>query len=144
MQNKDWNQKEDPIFDKFNELTLGKLNQIESGKEGGLKRKGVVLSEETKQKISEQNKGRKIPYIKRQEFSEEHRKKLGEAGKGRSHSEESKRKIKEAKTPSYAIYEGITYTRQELNEKLGYSQKGHTLLRIKNGRIKDKWGIIFL
>jgi hypothetical protein len=125
-------------------LKDGYVNQVQSGKEGGIKRKGKILTEETRLKISQQNIGRKIPYIKRKEFSEEHRKKLGEAGKGKVHSEEAKRKIKEAKTFPYAIYEGITYTREELNEKLGYSQKARTLGRIKNGRIKDKWGITFL
>lgn len=144
MQNKDWNIKEDPLFDKLNEYTIGRLNQIESGKEGGIKRKGVILSEETKQKISEQNKGRKIPYIKRTEFSQEHKEKLAEAGKGRVWSEESKKKVSESKITSYAIYEGEKYSLKELAKKLGYSENSKTIFKIKKGRIKDKWGITFL
>jgi hypothetical protein len=127
-----------------NKLKDGYVNQVQSGKEGGFKRKGKSLTDEARKKISEKNLGRKVPYIKRKEFSEEHRKKLGEAGKGRTHSEESKRKIKEAKSFPYAVYEGVTYTREQLNDKLGYSQKAKTLLKIKKGRIKDKWGITFL
>lgn len=61
-------------------------------------RKGMTLSEYQKRKISEANKGKKLPPI-----SEETRKKLSEAKKGdkhplfgKHHSEEAKRKISEA------------------------------------------------
>ena len=61
-------------------------------------RKGMTLSESHKRKISEANKGKKLPPI-----SEETRKKLSEAKKGdkhplfgKHHSEEAKRKMSEA------------------------------------------------
>ena len=54
--------------------------------------KGQTLSEETKKKISEAKKGKKLAL-----FSEEHRRKLSEAAKGRTFSEESRRKMSEAK-----------------------------------------------
>ena len=50
--------------------------------------KGKIISEETKQKMSEWQIGRKLP--------DETKRKLSEAGKGKKHSEETKQKISES------------------------------------------------
>ena len=56
---------------------------------------GKVLSEDTKRKLSEANKGRQSPN-KGKTSSEDTKRKLSEAKKGRKQSEETKRKISEA------------------------------------------------
>lgn len=160
MQNKDWNQKEDPIFDKLNGLTIQKISQIEAGElrkgktiteehkkiisKTGSSLKGRKMSEETKQKISEANKGKKHPYKKRKDFSEEHRKKLGDASRGKSRPEEVGKKISVAKLKPYAIYQGQVYNTKELNSLLELPSHGKQLSKIKAGLAKDKWGITFL
>lgn len=117
MQNKDWNQQEDPIFDKFNQVTIGKLNMIEAARMNGYstpeglkkrsealkgKGKGKIISEAQRKKISEANLGRthdeetkkKISEShKGKEFTEEHKKNIGKASKDRVKSEEWKEMI---------------------------------------------------
>ncbi|UXR28929.1 G-I-Y Y-I-G endonuclease [Bacillus phage Nachito] len=65
------------------------------------------LSEETKRKLSEINKGKKL--------TEEHKRKLSEAGKGRVFSEESKKKISES-------HKGKKFSK-ESREKMSKSKK---------------------
>ena len=68
------------------DLGTGILRNRTDGGEGS---SGVIISEETRRKISEASKGRTL--------SEEHKRKLIEANKGKTHSEESKRKMSEVK-----------------------------------------------
>ena len=53
---------------------------------------GKQLSEETKRKISESQKGKRSPMYGKQ-LSEEHKRKISESQKGKQLSEEHKRKI---------------------------------------------------
>lgn len=138
------------------------------------KGKGKIISEEQKKKISEANLGRvhdeetkkkMSDAHKGKEFTEEHKKNIGETSKGRvkdeswknmisslhkgkPKSEEQKRKMSEsiskAKTKPYAIYQEVTYTLKELNSLLGFPAHGKQLPRIKAGKKKNEWGIIFL
>ena len=68
---------------------LGKHVSDETRRKVSEHHKGKRLSEETRKKISEANKSRR--------HSEETKKKMSEANKGKHHSEETKRKISEAK-----------------------------------------------
>jgi hypothetical protein len=157
--NKDWNQQEDPLFEQFNNLTLQKISQIEAGElrkgktiteehkkiisQSSVKLKGRVVSEETKQKISKANKGKKHSYKKRKEFSEEHRKKLGDASRGKKRSDEVGKKISEAKLKPYAIYQGQVYNTKELTSLLEFNCS-KKLSKIKAGLVKNIWEITFL
>ena len=78
---------------------------------GGEGTNGYILSEETRRKLSEAQKGKKMSEESKRKMSEahkgiknpnfgkphskEHRRKISESGKGRIHSEESKRKMSE-------------------------------------------------
>ena len=87
------------------DLGTGILRNRTDGGEGS---SGVIISEETRRKISEASKGRTL--------SEEHKRKLIEANKGKTHSEESKRKMSEAhKNPS-----------EETKRKMSEAKKGKT------------------
>jgi hypothetical protein len=92
-------------FLNLSEETKRKLSEANRGK---------ILSEETKRKISETSKGRT--------HSEEHKRKLSEAKKGNKnflghkHSEEAKRKMSEAK-------EGKTHS-EETKRKMSKAKKG--------------------
>ena len=68
------------VFKKGHNINLGKKNRL-----------GKLHSEESKRKMSETMKGRK-----RAEFSEEHRRNIGEGNRRRIISEETKRKMSEA------------------------------------------------
>ena len=72
-----------------------------------LHKKGKQLSEETKIKLSEAHKGKKL-----EPFSEEHRRKIGEAHKGIHFSEEARKKISEAKKGKH-ISEEVLKRRSE-------------------------------
>jgi hypothetical protein len=87
------------------DLGTGILRNRTNGGEGS---SGVVISEETRRKISEGGKGRTL--------SEEHKRKLIEANKGKTHSEETKRKMSEThKNPS-----------EETKRKMSEAKKGKT------------------
>jgi hypothetical protein len=79
--------------------------------DGGEGSSGCIPSEETKQKLSEANKGRTV--------SKETRKKISEARKGKTHSEEHKRKLSEA-NKGHIVSE-------ETKRKLSEAHKGNTL-----------------
>lgn len=68
---------------------------FENGMDGGSK-PGKITSEETKSKQSITHMGDKNPMFNR-EFSEEHKKKIGDGSRGRTWSEESKKKASVAK-----------------------------------------------
>ena len=110
--------KNHPMYGKhLSEETKRKLSEANKGENNPKYWKGKHLSEETKRKLSEANKGKIV--------SEETRKKLSEAGKGRTHTEESKDKIRESKKDKMThiiclndkkIYESIT--KASLNYKI--------------------------
>lgn len=75
------------------DLGLGTLVNFTDGGDGSV---GYVPSEEQKKKLSDRMKGKNNPMFGRN-FSQEHRKKLGEASKGRIYTEEQKKKLSESK-----------------------------------------------
>jgi hypothetical protein len=88
------------------DLGTGILHNLTDGGEGS---SGIIISEETRRKLSKSLKGRV--------FSEEHRKKISENCKGKIFSEEHKRKISEnAKNrPGRPLSEE---TRKKISERL--------------------------
>ena len=89
--------------------TRKKISEANKGKSSP--RKGVTLSEETRRKISEARKGLTL--------SEEHRRKISEALKGGHRSEETRRKMSEAK-------KGKKHT-EEWRRKISEALKGKHL-----------------
>lgn len=80
---------------------------------GGDQMSGFHLSDDTKEKISKGNKGKKKPPM-----SEETKRKISEFNKGRTHSEESKRKI--------SIGNKGKKMSEEAKRKVSESAKGRT------------------
>lgn len=80
---------------------------------GGEHINGFYLSDDTKEKISKGNKGKKKPPI-----SEDTRNKLSEAGKRRKHSEETKKKISDGN-------KGKKFS-EETKKKISEATKGRT------------------
>jgi group I intron endonuclease len=87
--------------------------------------KGKTLSEETKLKMSESKTGEKHPFFGKA-LSEETKKKMSEAQKGKTLSEETKKKISEAKTGEKHPNFGKTHS-EETKHKMSEAQKGKTL-----------------
>ena len=76
------------------DLGTGILRNKTDGGEGA---SGVIVSKETRKKLSKAKKGENHPrYGKSFSFSEEHRRKISEANKGKIRSEEHRRKLSEA------------------------------------------------
>jgi hypothetical protein len=110
-------------------LGLGNLVNMTDGGEGAL---GVVVSEETRQKMSEKQKS-KTPMLgkthsdetkqkiseanKGKTLSEEHRQKMSEAQKGKTLSEETRQKMSEAKKGNKSINFGKTRS-EETRQKI--------------------------
>jgi len=93
----------------------GILRNRTDGGEGG---SGVVCSDETRQKISQSLKGKKI--------SEETRKKLSDANKGKKLSEKTKQKISEThkgKQISEQTKEKMSVAQKKLNKKISDEHK---------------------
>jgi hypothetical protein len=78
---------------KGKKLTEGHKKKVGDSLRG---KKKKPLSDETKKKLSEANKGKNNPNYGKS-FSEEHRRKMSEAHKGKTRSEEHRRKNSEAK-----------------------------------------------
>jgi len=113
------------------DLGLGNLVNMTDGGEGAL---GLIRSEETRQKMSEANKGESNPNFgktpseesrlkmskaqKGRTFSEESRLKMSKAQKGRTFSEESRLKMSKAK-------KGKTHS-EEVRQKISEGNKGKT------------------
>jgi hypothetical protein len=154
MQNKDWNQQEDPIFEKFNKLTIGKINQIEAIKSPEVRKKnsealmGKIPSEETRKLWSIQRKNPKEETrIKMSEShknpSEETRQKMAESHIGKKHSPETKAKMSEtASNKKYAIYEGKEYSLNELSRM--FNKTNRFFINVKRGHTKNKLNLIFI
>ena len=103
-----------PLTRKHNsEAQRGKVLTADSKRKISEAKKGKHHSEETKQKLSEANKGKSLSEEHKKKigealkgksckpFSEEHKKKIGEALKGKPLSEETKRKMSEARKNYY-------------------------------------------
>jgi len=131
------------LIEKYGRKDLGKGNLVNMT-DGGEGSPGVIISEETRKKISEANKGRKGCMLGKT-HSEEARKKISEANKGntnmlgKTHSEETKKKMSEAntgktymlrKTPSEENRKKISEANtgkthsEETKQKLSEAQKG--------------------
>lgn len=82
---------------------------------GGEGASGVHHSEETRRKISEVHKGKKV--------SEETRRKMSEAAKGRVFSEETKRKLSEAQKGRTGFWQG-KHPSEETRRKLSEARRG--------------------
>ena len=123
--------------DNFEKLLIEKLDtqNPEFGyncKDGG---SNGALSEETRKKISESNKGNKNCMFGKK-FSEEHRKKLSESHKGMKVSEEVKRKISKSLKGENSYMYGKHHS-EETKKKLSESHKGKTLSEETKKKIGD-------
>lgn len=78
----------------------------------------IAMTEETKAKISDANKGKTLP-----PRSEEHRKNLSEANKDKTFSEESRRKMSDAQKGENNSMFGKTHT-DETIRKMSEAMKG--------------------
>jgi group I intron endonuclease len=103
---------------KHSEETKQKISESNKGKEAW--NKGLPLSEETKQKISESNKG-KISYWKDKFLSDNTKQKISESKKGKRHSEETKQKISESNKNKIGWNKGLNHddiTKQKISNSL--------------------------
>jgi hypothetical protein len=97
-----------------------KNHSVESKYRSGSTNRGKHLSEETKRKISESEKG-KIGFWKNKKMSKEHKQKISENSKGRKLSEETKNKISIAKKGKKLSLEHIrksVETKRRLREEV--------------------------
>lgn len=92
------------------------METIQKMREAALKRKHAPLSEETKRKISESNKGK-------HNKSEEQRKAVGDFHRGRKRSAETCEKISQSKSGSNNPNFGKSMS-EETKKKISQSQKG--------------------
>lgn len=123
--------------DNFEKLLIRKLNTMNpkfgyNCKDGG---SNGSLSEETRKKISESNKGNKN-YMFGKKISEEHRRKLSEAHKGMTVSDEVKRKISESLKGENSYMYGKHHS-EETKRKLSDSHKGKTLSEETKEKISE-------
>ncbi len=92
-----------------------KISMAMKGKKGN--RTGCILSEETRKKISEGNKGKKV--------SEEARKKIGRGNKGKKRTEETKEKLRQLRLGKKATEETkekmrLTWEKRKLYKKTNF------------------------
>ena len=112
--------------------------------DGGGGMSGFTVSDETKRKISEWNKGKKLSnetkikisdaqkgekhYMYGKHLSEEHKRKISKGKKGKKHSEEAKNKISEANSKSVLQIDKTNKiiaefpSLREVERQLGYNQ----------------------
>ena len=115
---------------------LGHIDSVETRLKKSLSHKGVKLgpmNEETKQKLSEANKGKTL--------SEETKQKLSEANKGKTLSEETKQKLRKPKTEETKqklseAKKGKTFS-EEHKQKLSEAHKGKTLSEETKRKISE-------
>ena len=129
--------------------------------DGGDGHLGFIMTEETKQKLSEANKGKTLSEETKQKlrkpkteetkqklseakkgktFSEEHKQKLSEAHKGKTLSEEHKQKIGEA-IKKQLIEKGVPFKGQhqseETKQKISDAMKGKTFSKEHKQKISE-------
>jgi hypothetical protein len=104
------------------DLGTGILHNRTNGGEGP---SGAVVSEETRRKLSEANKGENN-YFYGRTHSKETRRKLSEWNKGKTASEETKRKMSEAKKGENHPNYGKSPS-EETKTKMSKAQRGKTL-----------------
>lgn len=116
----------------------GHPHSEETKKKIGEKSKGRKMSEETKRRISEAEKGkhnseeakRKMSEAKKgKTFSDEHKRKLAESHKGKRQSEEHKRKLSESRKGKHRSEE----TKRKMSEAAKGRYKGRHW-RLENGK----------
>ena len=119
----------------FEKFYIKKFNAREVGynlTDGGDGHSGFIMSEETKQKISEAKKDKTL--------SEEHKQKLSEAKKGKTLSEEHKQKISEA-IKKQLIEKGGPFKgkhqSEETKQKISDAMKGKTFSKEHKQKISD-------
>ena len=108
----------------YNTLSGGQTNNGENNPFYGKRH-----TEETKQKISEANKGKK------HEFSEEHKQKIGESNKGKTLSEETKQKISESRKGKCCGENHPMFGKQhseETKQKISEANKGNDYFKGKH------------
>ena len=110
------------------EETRKKLSEIQKGENNGFY--GKHHSAETKKKLSEAKKG-KTPWMKGKHHSYETRKKLSDAKKGKHLSEETKKKLSDAK-------------KGEKNSNYGKHWSEETKKKISDSNKNGKWSKIVI
>ena len=111
------------LIEKYGRKDLGKGNLVNMT-DGGEGVFGLIMSEETRRKMSEAQKGNKsINFGKT--LSEETRRKMSEANKGKTLSEETRWKMSEARKGN-TIMLGKTHS-EETRRKMSEAQKGNTI-----------------
>lgn len=111
------------------EETRNKLRQSAKGNKCAL---GHKLSEESKKRIGEANKGKRKGIA----LSEETKKKMSEAHKGKQVTEETKRKLSAANKGNPSPMKGKHHT-DEARKKLSESHKGKTLQEAQKKKISN-------
>ena len=100
--------------------------------DGGDGHLGFIMTEETKQKLSEAKKGKT--------FSKEHKQKLSEAKKGKTLSEDHKQKISEA-IKKQLVEKGVPfkgkYQSEETKQKISDAMKGKTFSKEHKQKISE-------
>ena len=91
--------------------------------------KGKTLSDETRRKLSEANKGKKL-----KPASDERRKKISEARKGKPFSEEHRRKLSEAHKGRTSPRKGVTLS-EETKKKMSEAIKRRWQQRLVGGTV---------
>lgn len=123
--------------DNFEKILIKKLDTMNSKfgyncKDGG---SNGSLSEETRKKISESNKGSKN-HMYGKTMSEEHRKKISEAHKGMIVPEETRKKISESLKGENSYMYGRHHS-EETKKKLSELNKGKTLSEEHKNKIRE-------
>ena len=131
----------------FEKFYIKKFNAREVGynlTDGGDGHLGFIMTEETKQKLSEANKGKTLSEETKQKLrkpkTEETKQKISEAKKGKTLSEETKQKISEA-NKKRLVEKGVPFKGQHLSEehkqKISEAKKGKTLSEETKQKISD-------
>ena len=126
---------------------LGHIDSDETRLKKSLSHKGVKLgpmNEETKQKLSEANKGKTLSEETKQKLrkpkTEETKQKISEAKKGKTLSEETKRKISES-NKKRLVEKGVPFKgkhqSEETKQKISDAMKGKTFSKEHKQKISE-------